>query len=68
MKLLINYNLERSFYEHSCDSCITFVSLYYFFLDFMIINISLLVYHKYARIPQLLQVVDELQVGYTIFF
>ena len=24
------------------------------------------IYHKYARIPQLLQVVDELQVGYTI--
>ena len=23
-------------------------------------------YHKCARIPQLLQVVDELQVGYTI--
>ena len=24
------------------------------------------IYHNYARIPQLLQVVDELLVGYTI--
>ncbi len=31
MKLLINYNFGESLYENSCDSCITLLSLHYFF-------------------------------------
>ena len=38
MKLLINYNLERSFYERACDSCHTYGLSTLLFLELIIIK------------------------------